>query len=276
VKLRRPVGARRHGRPAEGGKKDNRHLRPVHVGCSGWNYKSWRGETYPAGVPARRWLECYAELFATVEVNTTFYRLISREAVARWLRQTPERFIFAVKASRYLTHVKRLADVQEGLARFYERIEPLVEAERLGPVLWQLPETFHRDEERLAGALAALPAGRHAFEFRHASWFVPEVYALLREHDAALVIGDHPDRRFQSHEATTDWRYVRFHRGSRGRRGNYSESELEEWAKRLHSWRAQAELFVYFNNDWEEFAPRNAARLRRQLERLQRSPVDAS
>lgn len=247
-----------------------------HVGCSGWNYKSWRESVYPRGLPARRWLERYAELFETVEVNTTFYRLISREAVARWVQQTPDHFCFAVKASRYLTHVKRLANMAEGLARFYERIEPLIEAGRLGPVLWQLPENFHRDEERLATALAALPAGRHAFEFRHASWFVPEIYTLLRAHGAALVIGDHPDRPFQAYEATADWRYVRFHHGTRGRRGNYSRSELEEWAERLHAWQAHTELFVYFNNDWEEFAPRNAAELRRQLERLQRGTAHAS
>jgi uncharacterized protein YecE (DUF72 family) len=231
---------------------------------------------YPPGLPARRWLECYAEQFSTVEVNTTFYRLISRDAVARWVQQTPEQFCFAVKASRYLTHVKRLTNMGEGLARFYERIEPLIEAGRLGPVLWQLPESFHRDDERLAGALALLPAARHAFEFRHASWFVPEVYALLREHNVALVIGDHPDRPFQAHEATADWRYVRFHHGTRGRRGNYSQSELEEWAERLHSWRTQTELFVYFNNDWEVFAPRNAASLRRRLARLDGDGVDAS
>jgi uncharacterized protein YecE (DUF72 family) len=222
---------------------------------------------YPPGLPARRWLERYAELFDTVEVNATFYRLISRDAVQRWVQQTPQDFSFAVKASRYLTHVKRLSNIREGLARFYERIEPLIEAKRLGPVLWQLPETFHRDEERLAGALALLPTARHAFEFRHPSWFVPETYALLREHDVALVIGDHPDRSFQTYEATTDWRYVRFHHGTRGRRGNYSQSELEEWAKRLRSWRAQSGLFVYFNNDWEVFAPRNAAKLRRLVDR---------
>lgn len=196
-----------------------------------------------------------------------FYRLIGREAVQHWVQQTPQDFIFAIKASRYLTHVKRLSNMREGLARFYERIEPLIEANRLGPVLWQLPETFHRDDKRLATALAALPAGRHAFEFRHPSWFVPEIYALLREHQVALVIGDHPGRPFQTYEATTDWRYVRFHHGTRGRRGNYSQSEIEEWATRLHAWRAGSELFAYFNNDWEVFAPRNATTLRSLLDR---------
>ncbi len=243
-------------------------LRPVHVGCSGWNYRAWRDELYPPGLPARRWLECYAERFSTVEVNATFYRLVSRDAVAHWVEQTPASFIFAVKASRYLTHVKRLSDIAQGVARFYERIEPLIESGRLGPILWQLPESFARDDERLATALAALPDGRHAFEFRHPSWFVSEVYTLLREHRAALVIGDHPDRPFQSHEATAGWRYVRLHCGRRGARGNYSESELRMWADRLHAWRAQRELFVYFNNDWEAFAVRNASWMRARLRTL--------
>jgi uncharacterized protein YecE (DUF72 family) len=243
-------------------------LHPVRTGCSGWNYKAWRGEIYPPGLPASRWLKHYATLLDTVEVNTTFYRLISHEAVARWVQQTPARFIFAVKASRYMTHVRRLRGIADGVATFYERLQPVVRAERLGPVLWQLPENFHRDDERLASALAQLPPGRHAFEFRHPSWFAPEVYALLREHQAALVIGDHPARSFQSYEATAGWRYLRMHHGSRGRRGNYSQRELELWARRVHGWRADGCVYVYFNNDWEAFAPRDALELRRLLRRL--------
>jgi uncharacterized protein YecE (DUF72 family) len=243
--------------------------RAVHVGCSGWNYRDWRPLVYPPGLAARRWLERYAELFDTVEVNATFYRLLSRDAAARWVEQTPDGFVFAVKASRYLTHVKRLASIDEGIARFFERIEPLIEADRLGPVLWQLPENFHRDDDRLEAALAALPAGRHAFEFRHPSWFAPDVYAILRRHHAALVIGDHPQRPFQTYESTAPWRFVRLHYGSRGRRGNYSENELERWAQRLNDWRAGQESFVYLNNDWEAFAPRNAQWLLRRLDELQ-------
>jgi len=254
-------------------KTAGRRLAPVHVGCSGWNYETWRGYLYPPKLPVKRWLERYGERFDTVEVNATFYRLIRRQAVARWVAQTPEDFVFAVKASRYLTHVRRLSDIAEGTARFYERIEPLLEADRLGPVLWQLPETFHRNDERLAAALRGLPRGRHAFEFRHASWFTQEVYALLREHAVALVLGDHPQRPFQTSEATTAWRYVRLHYGSHGRRGNYSERELQAWAERLHGWRAEGELFVYFNNDWEAFAPRNAARLDAHLRRLAGEPA---
>src|SRR4051794_34906177 len=142
----------------------------VRVGCSGWNYPDWRERVYPRGMPPRRWLSHYATLFDTVEVNSTFYRLASRDAVASWVEQTPDDFVFALKASRYLTHVKRLTDVERGVERFYERIEPLVGTPKLGPILWQLPANFHRDDDRLAGALERLPAGRHAFEFRHPSW----------------------------------------------------------------------------------------------------------
>jgi uncharacterized protein YecE (DUF72 family) len=243
-------------------------LHEARVGCSGWNYKTWRGQFYPSGLPASRWLEHYATAFDTVEVNTTFYRLIGRDVVARWVEQTPERFLFAVKASRYLTHVRRLREIGDGVARFYERLEPVEQAGRLGPVLWQLPETFHRDDERLALALTELPPGRHAIELRHPSWFVPDVYALLREHRVALVIGDHPERPFQSFETTTPWRYLRMHYGSRGRRGNYSARELETWARRIHRWRSEGCVYVYFNNDWEAFAPRNARELLHRLRRL--------
>jgi uncharacterized protein YecE (DUF72 family) len=246
----------------------NRELHPVHVGCSGWNYKDWREVIYPKGLPASRWLERYSSLFDTVEVNATFYRLVSRDAVARWVNETPAQFVFAVKASRYLTHVKRLTGIAAGVETFHERLEPLIEADRLGPILWQLPESFRRDDQRLADALAELPSGRHALELRHSSWFAPDVYALLREHEVALVIGDHPDRPFQTYESTAPWRYIRLHYGSRGRRGNYSEKEIESWAERIHGWRAGGAIYVYFNNDWKAYAPRNASRLSTRLDRL--------
>jgi uncharacterized protein YecE (DUF72 family) len=239
--------------------------RSLRIGCSGWNYASWKDELYE-GRPARSWLQHYAQYFDTVEVNTTFYRLPLASSVARWVAETPPDFLFAIKASRYLTHIKRLTDLRGGLARYYERIAPLVRSTKLGPVLWQLPPTFRRDDERLGAALAALPPGRHCFEFRHPSWFVEPVYELLRAHDAALVIGDRPEvKEFQAHELTTDWTFVRFHYGSRGRRGNYSESELEEWARRFEEWNRDADVFAYFNNDWEVFAVRNALWLKRRL-----------
>lgn len=240
-------------------------MKTVRIGCSGWNYAHWRERVYPRGLPAGRWLEHYAELFDTVEVNTTFYRLPRRESVAAWVEETPPAFLFAVKASRYLTHVKRLADLEQGVARFYERIEPLATTPKMGPVLWQLPPTLRRDDARLASALERLPAGRHCFEFRHESWFAPEVFGLLRAHGAALVIGDHPRRPWQAHELTADWTFVRFHYGSRGRNGNYSERELEAWARRIEGWSREHEVFAYFNNDWEGYAVRNGARLKALL-----------
>lgn len=240
--------------------------RSVRVGCSGWSYASWKDAIY-AGAPERRWLELYADRFDTVEVNSTFYRLPAQASVDRWQEVVPDGFTFTVKASRYLTHVKRLRDLGPGLERFLERIEPLRRSGKLGAILWQLPPNFRRDDERLAAALRALPAGgRHCFEFRHPSWFVPEVYDLLRAGGAALVIGDRPEvQAFQSHAFTASWTIVRFHYGSRGRRGNYSERELEQWADRLRAWRREVEVLAYFNNDWEAFAPRNAARLRELL-----------
>jgi uncharacterized protein YecE (DUF72 family) len=241
-------------------------VKSVRIGCSGWNYPHWRERVYPDGLPSRRWLEHYATLFDTVEVNTTFYRLPHREAVAAWVEESPPEFVFAVKASRFLTHMKRLTDLAQGVDRFYERIESLVESPKLGPVLWQLPENFHRDDERLAAALPKLPPGRHCFEFRHASWFTEEVYELLREHAVALVIGDHPRRPFQTHEFTASWTFVRFHHGSRGRNGNYSDRELETWHRRIAQWRRRVEVFAYFNNDWNAYAVRNALLLRRMIE----------
>jgi uncharacterized protein YecE (DUF72 family) len=241
-------------------------VKRVWIGCSGWNYRDWREAFYPKGLPARRWLEHYSRVFDTVEVNNTFYRLPSRSAVEVWVEQSPAGFCFAVKASRYLTHMKRLTDMGQGVERFYERIEPLIEARKLGPVLWQLPGNFVRDDERLAAALAALPAGRHAFEFRHPTWFCAEVYELLGGHGVALVIGDTPERPFQTHELTADWTFIRFHYGSRGRGGNYSPHELETWKRRIARWRSSVEVFAYFNNDWNAFAVQNALALKRLLD----------
>ena len=201
-----------------------------------------------------------------MEVNTTFYRLPRPSSVAAWVEQTPPDFVFAVKASRYLTHIKRLTDLGRGIERYYACIEPLVESPKLGPVLWQLPATFRRDDDRLAAVLSAVPRGRHCFEFRHASWFAEPVYDVLRAHGAALVIGDRPEvKDFQAHVFTADWTYVRFHYGSRGRRGNYSRRELEEWARRFEDWSTEVEVFAYFNNDWEVFAVRNALWLKNRL-----------
>jgi uncharacterized protein YecE (DUF72 family) len=228
-------------------------------------YDSWRGRLYPERVAKRRWLEVYASVFDTVEVNSTFYRLARREAVAGWVAQTSADFLFAVKASRYLSHIKRLVDIGEGIKRFYEPLAPMIEAGRLGPVLWQLPENFHRDDGRLRGWLDVLPDGLHTIEFRHPSWFAPEVLDALRARGVALTIGDHPSRRFQTYDATADWRFIRFHHGARGRAGNYSATEIDEWARRIARWRTREEVYAYFNNDWNGYAPANAKLLTRRL-----------
>jgi len=228
---------------------------PVRVGCSGWSYGSWRGILYPPGLAESHWLERYAREFGTVEINATFYRLPATKAVAHWAEATPPDFTFAVKASRYLTHVRRLRDVAAGIARFGERIEPLTSVGKLGPILWQLPAQFRRDDERLATALAELGPGRHAVEFRDPSWFCDDVMALLRDRGVAAVIADSKTRPLPVPPPTAGWWYARFHDG-RGRRGRYSDSQLREWRSRL------AELpgdgYVYFNNDWEGFAVENA------------------
>ena len=240
-------------------------MRRVRIGCSGWNYADWRERFYPKGLPARLWLEHYARVFDTVEVNNTFYRLPSRSSVENWVRQAPRGFVFSGKASRYLTHVKRLTDLERGVERYYERIEPLADSPNMGPVLWQLPANFHRDDDRLRSALDQLPEGRHCFEFRHPSWFHEDVYRLLRRRRVALVIGDTPERPFQAHELTAKWTFVRFHHGHRGRRGNYSTRELKEWAARIREWSESVEVYAYFNNDWRAFAVNNALELKRLL-----------
>ncbi len=242
----------------------------LRIGCSGWNYAHWRnGVFYPPRCPSREWLAFYARHFDTVEVNSTSYRLPREAAVTGWVESTPDGFTFAVKVSRYLTHVKRLADVGEHLPLLYERIRPLVASRKLGPLLWQLPPTFRRDTSRLAATLDQLHDGqRHAFEFRHPSWFCDETIALLRDHGAALAIGDRPEvHEFQTHELTADFVLVRFHAGTRGRNGNYSQTELEEWAERLDGFAGSADVFAYFNNDWEGYAVENARALNRLLDR---------
>jgi len=241
---------------------------PIRVGCSGWNYKHWRdGVFYPPRCAPRNWLRFYARHFDTVEINMTFYRLPRATSVARWVAESPADFLFAVKASRYITHIKRLQDVEPNLAILYERIAPLLASPKMGPLLWQLPPTFRRDDERLARALAAFPPRqRHCVEFRHASWFAADVMALLRERNVALVIGDRPQvHPFQTEELTADYTFVRFHGGTRGSNGNYNHEELEVWAARLRDWSRRVEVFTYFNNDWEGYAIENALHLKRLL-----------
>jgi uncharacterized protein YecE (DUF72 family) len=238
----------------------------IRVGCSGWQYADWRERFYPKGCAQRAWLEFYADRFETVEVNSTFYRLPRRDAVARWVEQTPEGFVFTVKVSRYITHMKRLTTVPDSWVRLRERIEPMIDAGRLGSLLWQLPANFKRDDERLATALGQLPREhRHAFEFREPGWFAEDVYALLRDHGVACVLAHDGRRPLPEPPRTADFAFVRFHWGERGRGGNYSAAELRDWAARVRAHAGDDDAFVYFNNDWEGYAPRNAVDLAHNL-----------
>jgi uncharacterized protein YecE (DUF72 family) len=233
----------------------------VRIGCSGWSYGDWRGGLYPRDLPQRRWLERYAEVFDTVEVNATFYRLQREETVRGWAEQVPGDFRFAVKASRFLTHMKRLREIDQGIARFWEPLEPLRRSRKLGPVLWQLPESFKRDDDLIAAALGRLPRADHCFEFRHESWFAKPVRELLAEHGASLAIGDDKRRPLPDATPVGKLAYLRLHYGHRGRDGNYSEAELDGWRRRIAAWRSRREVFVYLNNDWKGYAPANAGYL---------------
>jgi uncharacterized protein YecE (DUF72 family) len=236
-------------------------MEALHIGCSGWDYDDWDDVVYEPGLPRKRRLDAYAQEFETVEVNSSFYRLPARDTVAEWVERVPDGFLFAFKASRYLTHIKRLDGIGHGIRRLLGRLRPAAEAGKLGPVLWQLPPNFEAAPQRLARVLELLPEGRHAFEFRHESWFRDDVFQLLQDAGAALVVADDSRTTLPAPPPVGDWAYVRLHYGARGRRGNYSKRELEAWKRRLAGWRREREVFVYLNNDWEGFAPRNAQAL---------------
>ena len=239
---------------------------PIRIGCSGWQYRHWRGRFYPANLPVDRWLEHYATTFDTVELNNSFYRLPEANAFAAWRRRVPDDFVFAVKASRYLTHLKRLREPREPLDRLWSRAERL--GDRLGPMLYQLPPHWHADVERLTGFVAALPPRRlQAVEFREASWYRPDIFALLDGSDVALCLHDmrgstpRPD-------PIGPFVYVRFH-GATGRyRGCYSAQKLSAWATRIVAWAEEGRpVFAYFNNDAGACAVRDADRLREMTDR---------
>ena len=237
------------------------------VGCSGWQYRHWRGNFYPADLAARSWFDHYARTFDTVEVNNTFYRLPDAATFAAWASRAPANFVFAMKASRYLTHLKRLREPEEPLARLFERAVHL--RDRLGPVLYQLPPGWPRDMERFSRFLAALPAGqRHAVEFRHPDWYTEEVFEALDCHDVALCVHDMQGSETPRRSCGA-FVYARLH-GAAGRYGGrYSDTTIEAWAEWLASrHEAGKALYAYFNNDIGGHAPRDAVRLRDRLAKL--------
>lgn len=236
-------------------------MRTTHVGTSGWQYRDWRGAFYPRDLPQRGWLPFFARHFETVEVNNSFYRLPERSTFDRWREQTPPGFIVTVKASRFITHLKRLRDPKDPVALFWERAAGL--GDRLGPVLFQLPPRFRADPDRLERLLEVLPeAIRPAFEFRDASWLTDEVFAMLERAGAALVWPDRPGTRADL-PVVGGWLYVRFHQGTRAG-PDYRRDKLRRWASRIAEADAR-EAFVYFNNDPTAAAIRDARTMRELL-----------
>jgi uncharacterized protein YecE (DUF72 family) len=227
------------------------------IGTSGWQYRHWRGAFYPAGVAQRRWLEFFAQRFVTVESNAAFYRLPEAHTFADWAERTPSDFVMAVKASRFLTHVLRLAEPEEPVALLVERARRL--GGKLGPILIQLPPDLAIDVGRLRATLGAFPPEvRVAVEFRHVSWFTDEVEQVLRDGHVALCLADRR-RPVTPAWRTAEWGYVRFHGGRSRPPGCYTRDALAAWVDRLAElWPATADVFAYFNNDYHACALRDA------------------
>lgn len=236
----------------------------IEIGTSGWHYPHWKGTFYPPEMPTSAWLAYYAARFESVEINNSFYQLPSETTFRQWYAATPPDFTFAVKASRFITHMKKLTDPQNSSAKFFERVELL--GEKLGPILFQLPPHWHANPERLDVFLAAMPSGRrYAFEFRDPDWLTPAVYSVLERHNAALCIY-HFNRRTAPLEITADFVYIRLHGPGGPYQGSYSTTELEEWARAIAGWVGQGKkIYGYFDNDTAGFAPSNALELKRIL-----------
>jgi uncharacterized protein YecE (DUF72 family) len=240
----------------------------LRVGCSGWDYKHWRGDFYPHEVPRTRWFEHYAARFDTVEINNTFYRLPEERTFAAWAGRAPRDFVFAVKASRFLTHMKKLKDPEEPLERLFSRMRPL--GRHLGPVLYQLPPGWKLDLTRLEHFLQALPRGvRHVLEFREPGWYAPEVLSRLAHHGVGLCLHDMHGSA-TGRQRVGPFVYVRFHGPTGQYNGEYSKARLARWAEWLHVERCTGtDVYAYFNNDIGGHAPRDAVTLRKLLEALE-------
>jgi uncharacterized protein YecE (DUF72 family) len=247
------------------------------IGCSGWNYKAWRGLFYPPDLQPADWLGFYATRFNTVEANSTFYRLPPPAVFSAWQREVPRGFLMAVKASGYLTHFKRLREPEEPLQRFFDHAAAL--GERLGPVLYQLPGRFQKDMTRLRTFLELLPVRldlgglrprsvQHVVEFRHPSWYDEDVYGMLRSHRVALCLHDKRGSPIQEGPADP-FVYMRFHGTSGHYSGSYGDQILEQRARFLvRHWRRGRDVYAYFNNDPAAVAVENATRLRAMTQRL--------
>jgi uncharacterized protein YecE (DUF72 family) len=237
----------------------------VYVGTSGWQYRDWRGAFYPAKLAQKDWLAYFAERFQAVEVNNTFYNLPRAAVFKAWHDRTPADFVFALKMSRYLTHLKRLIDPEAPVERFLRAAAGL--AGKRGPILLQLPPNMPADAGRLREALAAFPRRlRIAVEFRDDSWFVDAIRDVLRDHNAALCLADRGEELVSPDWRTADWGYVRFHEGLGEPRPSYSDRSLWRWAERICGlWGPRDDVYAFFNNDAGCCAVRDACRLAEAL-----------
>jgi uncharacterized protein YecE (DUF72 family) len=233
----------------------------VWIGTSGWHYKHWVGNFYPPRLPASRMLAHYIQHFDTVELNNTFYKLPAKTSLLTWRDSTPPHFHFAVKGSRFLTHMKKLNNAEEGLDRFLESVNVL--DPKLGPILFQLPPNWELNLDRLAAFLALLPRDRRcAFEFRNPTWNTPKIYDLLGQYNMAYCIFD-LNGYLSPLQVTADFSYIRLHGPGGKYQGSYGDAALEEWARKINNWTKKlSAVYVYFDNDDSGYAPRDALRLR--------------
>lgn len=236
----------------------------VFVGTSGWNYDHWRGPFYPDELTQKKWLAYYCEKFHTVEINNSFYQLPSKSTLKTWRETVPASFIFSVKASRYITHMKKLKDPSDALNRFYRGIETL--GDKLGPILFQLPPGWHVNTERLEAFLDILsPDYRHTFEFRDVSWFCDDVYELLEKHSAAFCMY-HLEGRESPRKATTDFVYIRLHGPEGAYEGSYDGRTLAGWSRMFTRWRkGRRDVYCYFDNDQDGYAALDAEKLQSMI-----------
>jgi uncharacterized protein YecE (DUF72 family) len=240
-------------------------MQGVLIGTSGWTYDGWRGPFYPQDLPRKDWLAWYGRRFLTTEINGSFYRTPSLAAVRAWREQTPRQFCFAWKASKFITHWKRLsAKSDNSIDLMVTRLKVL--DPKVAAVLFQLPPQFQKNRERLASFLKMLPRRyRYAFEFRHESWYEDDVLDLLRENDVSLCLSDHYDAP-SPWTATARHVYVRGHGASGRYKDNYPEATLRAWARDIRTWRRQRrKVLVYFDNDQKSAAPKDAQRLKEML-----------
>jgi uncharacterized protein YecE (DUF72 family) len=229
----------------------------IHVGTSGWSYNHWKGPFYPENLPSGKFFSFYSKVFHTVEINSSFYHLPLTKTFEKWRDSSPPDFIFALKGSRFITHIKKLSDPAEPIKKFMERADGL--AEKIGPILFQLPPSMKMDLDKLGNFVGELPRGfRFAFEFRNSSWFDSPVYSLLSDHGAAFCISE-LDKTISPMEVTADFVYVRLHGPSGPYKGRYSQEALKTWHEKFETWAHNSrDVYCYFDNDESGFAALNA------------------